>query len=90
MVSKLFFIRDFWHIVKHDVIKLCLSVLNGNQGVEDINHTHIILIPKVPGANRMSKFRPISLCNVLYQMIVSKLFFHSSSLIIKMLSSPGY
>ncbi|KAL4335266.1 hypothetical protein GQ457_07G037440 [Hibiscus cannabinus] len=34
-----------------------------------INQTRIVLVPKVDDANSMEKFRPISLCNVLFKII---------------------
>ena len=46
-----------------------LDFLNNGNMLPDINHTNIVLIPKVKNPKRMSEFRPISLCNVIYKII---------------------
>ena len=46
-----------------------LSCLNLGIIPASINHTYITLIPKVKSPKRVSKFRPIALCNVLYKLI---------------------
>lgn len=63
------FYQRYWHIVGDDVSHFCLEVLNGRIVMEEINRTHLVLIPKVDKPKNMAQFRPISLCNVLYKII---------------------
>ncbi|KAL5770257.1 hypothetical protein ACOSP7_014411 [Xanthoceras sorbifolium] len=65
------FYQRFWDVVSKSVIEMCLGILNGFRSMKEINHTLIVLIPKVERAVKIGKFRPISLCNVIYK-IVSK------------------
>ncbi|KAH0983546.1 hypothetical protein GBA52_010723 [Prunus armeniaca] len=62
-------VEKYWSIVGPEVSDLCLRVLNGSDGVNDFNHTLVALIPKVHSPTRVSEYRPISLCNVLYKII---------------------
>ena len=50
------------------VIAAALDYLNSGIMVPKINHTNIVLIPKVKNPE-MTNFRPISLCNVVYKII---------------------
>ncbi|KAA3487748.1 reverse transcriptase [Gossypium australe] len=63
------FYQRYWHIVGKDVTGYCLGFLNERKGVEDINNTDIVLIPKVPHPSNMVNFRPISLCSVIYKIV---------------------
>ena len=63
------FYQKFWHIVGNDVITAVLDFLNNGNMLPEINHTNIVLIPKVKDPKKMSDFRPISLCNVIYKII---------------------
>ena len=46
-----------------------LDFLNDGVMLPDLNHINILLIPKMKNTEKMSKFRPISLCNVIYKVI---------------------
>jgi hypothetical protein len=64
-----FFFQKYWNIVGVDVVAAVLSVLNSGKILRKINLTHISLIPKKKNPERMSEYRPISLCNVVYKII---------------------
>ena len=62
------FFQNFWHLVKGDVTQSVLHFLNSGSLPNPLNHTFITLIPKTKNPERVSEFRPISLCNVLYKI----------------------
>lgn len=52
-----------------EVIDLALLFLNSNISLKKINHTNIVIIPKVKIPSRIIEFRSMSLCNVCYKII---------------------
>ena len=67
------FYQKFWNIVGDSVISAVLDFLSTSSTVPGINHTNIVLIPKVKNPEKMNDFRPISLCNVIYKIIFTVL-----------------
>ncbi|KAL5789913.1 hypothetical protein ACOSQ2_004801 [Xanthoceras sorbifolium] len=63
------FFQKFWNVVSEDVSSVCLKVLNGGCSIEEFNTTNVFLIPKVKNPERMTDFRPISLCSVIYKTV---------------------
>ena len=63
------FYQNNWNVVGDEVTRAVLNYLNEGGTISDINHTFIVLIPKVKNPECMNHFRPISLCNVIYQII---------------------
>ena len=63
------FYKSFWHIVGGDVTNAILTALNSGFVPESLNYTFIALIPKIKDPKKVSDFRPISLCNVVYKLI---------------------
>jgi hypothetical protein len=52
-----------------DLVKEVMHVVNSCMIPEGWNRTSIVLIPKVENSKKVSQFRPISLCNVVYKVI---------------------
>lgn len=63
------FFQKHWHSVRYGVINTCLHILNDRGSLDPLNHTHIAVIPKVAKPLRVSDFRPISWCNVIYRIV---------------------
>ena len=69
------------------MIAVVLDFLNFGNMNPDINYTHIVLIPKVKSPEKMSNYRPISPCNVIYK-IISKVMANRLKQILPQLISP--
>jgi hypothetical protein len=63
------FFQKYWKVVGPEVTQGVLSCLNSGHILNAINHTFITLIPKVKTLEKITEFRPISLCNVIYKLI---------------------
>jgi hypothetical protein len=57
------FYKKFWHMMGEKVQEEFLVVLNGGVIPEGWNETTIVVIPKVKNPERITEYRPISLCN---------------------------
>ena len=64
-----FFYRKYWNIIGDLTTAFALSCLNSVYLLKELNKTLIALIPKMDNPNRVSHYRPISLCNVAYKII---------------------
>ena len=67
-MSAIFF-QKYWDVVGNDITCMVLNVLNSEISIADVNRTNITLIPKINCPLKMSDFRPISLCNVIYKLV---------------------
>lgn len=62
------FYQKYWPILGNSVTACVLNMLNNRVIPSGLNNTFIVLIPKVKRPQRMTEFRPISLCNVIYKI----------------------
>ncbi|GJU52083.1 RNA-directed DNA polymerase, eukaryota, reverse transcriptase zinc-binding domain protein [Tanacetum coccineum] len=63
------FYRRYWNLIKSDVVDAIACFFNQGQIPKGGNSSFIALIPKVPNANMVKDFRPISLIGSLYKNI---------------------
>ncbi|XP_075645329.1 uncharacterized protein LOC142616340 [Castanea sativa] len=76
------FYHHFWPIVKSIVIITVLDFLNHDVSPPKFHDTHIVLIPKTKNLEKVSDYRPISLCNVAYK-IASKVVANRMKLVLQ-------
>lgn len=75
------FYQTYWSNIGMDISQAALSCLNSGSILKSINHTFITLIPKVKNPERVTEYRPISLRNVIYE-ILSKVIANRLKLIL--------
>ena len=63
------FFQRSWHTVGTTVVKEVQNIFCCRVMPAYLNHTLISLIPKCVGADCLSKFRPIGLCNTIYKVV---------------------
>ena len=76
------FYHHFWPIVKSIVILAALDFLNHGVSPPKFHDIHIVLIPKVKNPEKVTDYRPISLCNVAYK-IASKVVANRLKLVLQ-------
>jgi hypothetical protein len=63
------FYKRFWHLLGDDLVHEVLAAVNSCEIPAGWNDTTIVMIPKVKNPEKVTQFRPISLCNVVYKVI---------------------
>ncbi|XP_061367963.1 uncharacterized protein LOC133310979 [Gastrolobium bilobum] len=71
------FFQHNWELLKNQVVMCVNQIWNNPADVRDLNKTFLVLTPKLKNPEKISQFRPIALCFVLYKgiskIIVGKL-----------------
>ncbi|GJU43506.1 hypothetical protein Tco_1200772 [Tanacetum coccineum] len=63
------FFKKGWDVVGQEVCTAVHDFFANGQLLKEVNHTFIALIPKVTTPLKVTDYRPISCCNVLYKCI---------------------
>ena len=63
------FFQRHWAVFKIEITAVVKLFFDTGVMPEGVNSTTIVLIPKVDTPTRLTDFRPISLCNVIYKVI---------------------
>ncbi|GKA67041.1 RNA-directed DNA polymerase, eukaryota, reverse transcriptase zinc-binding domain protein [Tanacetum coccineum] len=63
------FFKKAWNIIGSDICDAVREFFISGKLLKEVNATMISLIPKMNTPNKVSEFRPIACCNVLYKCI---------------------
>ena len=67
------FCHEYWEVIGKDIMDMVKAFWFTRKLLRKVNHTHLVLIPKVSSPSNMSQLRPISLCNMVYKVIAKLL-----------------
>ena len=67
-MSPIFF-QKYWDAVGPQVVQNVIHTLRTGIMPNGVNDTYICLIPKVKCSQKITKYRPISLCNMIYKLV---------------------
>ncbi|GKC10895.1 putative reverse transcriptase domain, reverse transcriptase zinc-binding domain protein [Tanacetum coccineum] len=82
------FFKESWDIVADDFVDAVCEFFTNGKLLRELNHTIIALIPKVSNPTRVTDYRPISCCNVMFKCI-SKIIANRIKESLKTLVSPN-
>ncbi|KAG5561218.1 hypothetical protein RHGRI_004294 [Rhododendron griersonianum] len=82
------FFQKYWDVVGREITDALRSFMFSGKLLKGMNHTHIVLIPKVKCPVNMTQLRPISLCNVAYK-ILAKVLANRLSKVLPAVVSPN-
>lgn len=67
------FFQKIWGVIGNSIWQFSSCFLSMGVLPESLNETLLVLIPKVPNPERLTQYRPISLCTVLYKLLTKTL-----------------
>jgi hypothetical protein len=80
------FYKQYWPIVGDSIIAAVQHFFRSGLLLNEVNNSHIVLIPKINSPSSMNHFRPISLCNTVYKVIAKILVSRLRPLLANMIS----
>jgi len=63
------FYQHFWSLIGQEVVNSTQQFFTNNYILPNMNSNLLILVPKVPGADKLELFRPIALANFQFKII---------------------
>ncbi|XP_071699756.1 uncharacterized protein [Rutidosis leptorrhynchoides] len=63
------FFKSSWDIIGDEIVDAVQDFFRNGQLLSELNHTVIVLLPKVQSPSKVNDYRPIALCNTLYKCI---------------------
>ena len=84
---RVLFYKEFWALVKGDVMATLEELGSPQANMEKINKSYLFILPKRHGAENVNDFRPISLSNSIY-LIMAKVLANRLREVIEVLIEP--
>ena len=81
------FYKEFWAMVKGDVMATLEELRSPQANIEKINKSYLFMLPKRQGAESVNDYRPISLSNSIY-LIMAKVLANRLREVIEALIGP--